>query len=223
VSAKHKRPFFVFAAVAAICCMVLVTGVRSKADGSGSPEYVVAPPIATAAPPIPAEPKAPVGSAPGSGPETDADPGRGSSDGSRGTDQAPGSFDVPKSDTGPTDQGGPEPDSGLTDVPLPDPPGPVDLDPGTDDELGLPDDDGGKPDKSKARKHRGKHGGKNDCKNDDGDTPVYGHPKQPGSLDANHDDQVECADETEVAEETEGADETEIEFNVEDDQVAEQE
>ncbi len=38
MSAKHKRPFYVFAAVAAVCCMVLVTGIRgSKADDGGNP------------------------------------------------------------------------------------------------------------------------------------------------------------------------------------------
>jgi len=39
VSAKHKRPFYVFAAVAAICCMVLVTGMRtSKAEAPPGPD-----------------------------------------------------------------------------------------------------------------------------------------------------------------------------------------
>ncbi len=38
MSAKHKRPFYVFAAVAAVCCMVLVTGIRgSRADDGGGP------------------------------------------------------------------------------------------------------------------------------------------------------------------------------------------
>ena len=36
MSAKHKRPFYVFAAVAAICCVVLVTGIREAGSSSGS-------------------------------------------------------------------------------------------------------------------------------------------------------------------------------------------
>ncbi len=40
MSAKHKRPFYIFAAVAAICCMVLVTGIRgSKAEDSRAPVF----------------------------------------------------------------------------------------------------------------------------------------------------------------------------------------
>ena len=40
MSAKHKRPFYVFAAVAAICSMVLVTGIRgSKADDGRAPVF----------------------------------------------------------------------------------------------------------------------------------------------------------------------------------------
>jgi hypothetical protein len=35
VSARHKRPFAVFAAVALICGIVLITGVRSKAEPPG--------------------------------------------------------------------------------------------------------------------------------------------------------------------------------------------
>jgi hypothetical protein len=37
VSAKHKRPFYIFAAVAVICGMVLFTGIRSKAEDSHAP------------------------------------------------------------------------------------------------------------------------------------------------------------------------------------------
>ena len=33
MSAKHKRPFYVFAAVAAVCCLVLVTGMRGEQGG----------------------------------------------------------------------------------------------------------------------------------------------------------------------------------------------
>lgn len=44
MSAKHKRPFYVFAGVAAICGLVLVTGIRgSKADDGGPPAFVTAP------------------------------------------------------------------------------------------------------------------------------------------------------------------------------------
>ena len=40
MSAKHKRPFYIFAAVAAICSMVLVTGIRgSKAEDSRAPVF----------------------------------------------------------------------------------------------------------------------------------------------------------------------------------------
>jgi hypothetical protein len=40
VSANHKRPFYVFAVVAAICSLVLVTGLRGKANTSPPDEAV---------------------------------------------------------------------------------------------------------------------------------------------------------------------------------------
>ena len=41
MSAKHKRPFYVFAAVAAICCLVLVIGMRpDKANSVREPGTV---------------------------------------------------------------------------------------------------------------------------------------------------------------------------------------
>ena len=50
MSAKHKRPFYVFAAVALLCTMVLVSGVRgSRADDGHSP-LVAGPRVLDSAP-----------------------------------------------------------------------------------------------------------------------------------------------------------------------------
>ena len=77
MSAKHKRPFYVFAAVAAVCCMVLVTGIRgSKADDGGGP--VVGGSLLT-------ESGALIERSPGAGdlPSPDVDPGTTGSAGTR--------------------------------------------------------------------------------------------------------------------------------------------
>ena len=49
MSARHKRPFYVFAVVAAICSLVLVTGMRGKAASPPAPE-IAGPGMTTGAP-----------------------------------------------------------------------------------------------------------------------------------------------------------------------------
>jgi hypothetical protein len=62
VSAKHKRPFYIFAAVAAVCCMVLVTSWGSKAQ-YGRSHVTASPPVAQGAV-ITLEPEVPGGVSP---------------------------------------------------------------------------------------------------------------------------------------------------------------
>jgi hypothetical protein len=188
VSAKHKRPFAVFAAVAVICGMVLVTGVsRSKAEPPHGPDYFSAT-VTDGGPPLAPLPEAEGSVAAGSGPQTDSGP--------QGEDQkAPrttGSSDfvAPPSGGGEGDNdGSAEPDSGIAVVPptFPLVPDPVDLDPGTDDESRPQDDEHGKSTRAKGHGHRdndGKNHGKNDDESDDSgadDEPTDegGHPTQP--------------------------------------------
>lgn len=197
MSTKHKRPFVVFAAVAAICCMVLVTGVRSKADGSHTPDVFSAT-VETAGPPISPLPEPTVTSTPDPAPKTDADSGRATNGGP--TSPASGEFEVPPPDTGPA-RGDREPDSGrivVPPLPVPPGPGPVDADPGDADELRPSDDDGGKSVKERKKRGQagfnGKRGNENDEADDESDDETAardGHPTQPQSLDEDLDDQDE--------------------------------
>ena len=202
MSAKQKRPFFIFAAVAAVCCMVLVTGVRSKANDSQEPPYYAAP-SSTNGSTIKPLPEAPDGSARGPGPVTQRDAGQGTPDGSSGGTHGPATFDSPQAnaaDADPRDDGGSAPDSGVNDVPqvdLPDLP-PVEVDP---DLTGPPDDKGGN---SAGRNPNAKHEGKRGLKENDGDeaegeddvvVPGYGHPTQPLGEDEIPDQQDQDAEE----------------------------
>jgi hypothetical protein len=162
LSAKHKRPFAVFAAVAIMCAMVVITGVRSKADVPPVPE-ADSNRVSTSGTiePLPES----------HGPITpEADPGSTSDfgDGSQGaTDtRPPGEFEepTPPSDDGGSDNGNgtADPLDGVISLPplvLPDP---DDALPG-DDETDAPDDDG-KGKGGKGRGGRGKDGkdGKDD-------------------------------------------------------------
>jgi hypothetical protein len=107
VSAKHRRPFFVFAAVALICSMVLITGL-SKAEDSRAPRHDsgnIAAPGGTISPSL--DSSGSPGS--GAGPGTDADTASGSKD----TSDIWG-----PSASGARPGGGPgEPDSGVSSLP----------------------------------------------------------------------------------------------------------
>jgi hypothetical protein len=160
LSAKHKRPFAVFAAVAIICAMVLITGVRSKAEAplvpdAGSNRVSTSGTIA----PLP-EPQGPI--TPEADPGITSDFGGGSPE---APDTTPGGLEEP---TLPSGDGGSDDGYAPTDpldgvIPLPPLaiPDPEDALPG-DDETDAPGDDG----KGKGGKGRGGRG--DDGKNDDG-------------------------------------------------------
>ena len=151
MSAKHKRPFYVFAAVAAVCCMVLVTGIRgSKADDGGNP--VVAGSQLT-------ESGALIERSPGAGDITssDADPG---ATGGAGTGlDVDSTATIPGPDGSPPDGGDAEvgPNSGSSLLP----PGDVTVPPTSDD---TSDDNGrgerdGKKGKGKDKDEQGDESG----------------------------------------------------------------
>jgi hypothetical protein len=205
LSAKQKRPFFMFVAVAAVCCMVLVTGVRSKASEFREPEHSAVP-NPTSGRTLEPLPDATVRSAPGPGAQTQRDAGPSTTAGSSGDIPHPATFDGPRSDAGPTDDGGSEPDLDVIDdlgFDLPDAPPPFDDDPGPGEHpTGPPDDKGGNSAGRHARGHSNaaaKHQDKKDPKDEDGGgadgeddvTSTGGHPTQPLGEDESPDQQDE--------------------------------
>lgn len=159
MSAKHKRPFAVFAAVAMICGMVLFTGVRSKAE-DGSERYSASPPTAadTLTPLPETQDPSTIESSPNSG-------AAGSAGGSSEYPETSGTGDLwtpSEEGTGETDAGG-DPAGVFDGVGELDPRDLGGDDPGEEDSK--PQDDGGKD--GKGRGGRGKDG-KND-KDDEGE------------------------------------------------------
>ena len=77
MTAKHKRPFYVFAAVALLCCMVLVAGVRGSRADDGRGPLQAGPPVSDAAPTLTPFPAAPEVISPSGGPPPDGGPGSG--------------------------------------------------------------------------------------------------------------------------------------------------
>jgi hypothetical protein len=150
VSAKHKRPFYVFAAVAAVCCMVLVTGVRgSKADDGQSPV------IAGSQVTDPGHTLTPIPDALDS---SSQDSDSGSPVGPDPSWEGDVDITTPSLDDTVTGADGDDPDSGLIVLPPLDLPPPTAVDPGdvtvppvTDDADGKGRGDRGKKDKDKGK------------------------------------------------------------------------
>ncbi len=206
MSAKHKRPFFVFAAVAAVCCMVLVTGIRgSRADDGHVPVVADNSSVAGAGAPIAPIPESPDPSSSDSdhaGPVA-ADPRWG------------GGFEIttPGLDESLTDSDGGDSESGpgsgaMVPPPFDLPPTPTDVDPDdvtvppvTDDPGGQGRGDrGGKKDKDKNKdKDKGKDEQGDDSAaegEEEVDPDVYGLPED--DVDGGHEGEGEGPDDPET-------------------------
>jgi hypothetical protein len=158
VSAKHKRPFFVFAAVAAVCCMVLVTGIRgSKADDGRIPVVADGSSVSDAGAPI-----APIPDAPDSSSSNPDHSGPAGADPS-----GDGGFEIttPGLDESLTDPGGGDTESGSgSGVMAP----PIDVDPGDVTVPPLTDNADGKGRGDRGgKKNKGKDKGKDKDEDED--------------------------------------------------------
>lgn len=161
MSAKHKRPFAVFAAVAMICGMVLFTGVHSKAEDSRSENLAGSSPTrADTLTQLPETQDPPtIGSSPNSG-------ATGSEGGSSGTPETsePGDSGIPltEDESRGTGEGG-DPAGVFGGIGELEPQGLGDE--GTGEEESGPQDDGGKDGKGRGGRNKD---GKND-KDDEGE------------------------------------------------------
>lgn len=176
MSAKHRRPFAVFAAVAVICGMVLITGVRSKAEDARAPEHDMAvAPGTTVSPTQATQGSDTIEASPPSVPEAQGD-----------LTENPDTSAFSELDEPPAGDSGNEEGNAPTDLPdgvipleIPDP---TDVDLG-DEESGNPGDSGDGKD-GKGRGGRGKDG-KNDKDEDkDGDKGGDGQPDDEEPVDA---------------------------------------
>lgn len=166
MTAKSKRPFYVFAAVAFLCCMVMVAGVRgSRADDGRSP-LLAGPEILERAPTL-------IPSTEVLGPVSEGDPGATGGSGPAGSDGS-----IPDLDRSPVDSelesrdASAVEDSGIGVLPQGSSAPPEGVDPSetpstTDDEPGI-----------KARGHK-KGKGKDKDKNGQGGPPGPETPADP--------------------------------------------
>lgn len=183
MSAKHKRPFYVFAAVAAICCMVLVTGIHGNRTDDGNTPVVADSPLTESGALIARSPGA------GDGTSSGVDPGAtgGANTGSEGgvLPTIPGlNGALTGPDGGDAESG---PNSGLIVLPPFDLPLPPVVDPPVTDDTSDDSDRGergGKKDKGKDKDEQGDEPGDEataDAESEDEvDPDVYALPEDEG-------------------------------------------